>query len=120
LATAAGEHRLLVWSSREEEQQDLRETVLSGAFDDTAPSPSTLGVFFNDGTSAKMQYYLETDVKHVDTVCGASERLDTIRVTLTSTAPPEAVDEFPPDVTGVGNTGVPTGSFRVNVAFYGA
>lgn len=119
LATAAGEHRLLVWSSRQDEQEDLQGTVLSGAFDDTAPSPSTLGVFLNDGTSAKMQYYLETEVEHVDRVCGAVERLDTISVTLRSTAPPEAVDEFPPDVTGVGNSGVPTGSFRTNVAFYG-
>lgn len=119
LAEAAGEHRLLVWSSRDEEQEDLYGTVLSGAFDDTAPSPSAIGAFLNDGTSAKMQYYLETEVEHVETVCGDTERLDTIRVSLRSTAPAEAVDEFPSDVTGVGNTGVPTGSFRTNVAFYG-
>jgi hypothetical protein len=119
LADAADERRLLVWSAHEEEQQELHGTVLSGAFDDTAPSPSTLGVFFNDGTSAKMQYYLETEVKHMELICTEDERYDTLQVRLRSTAPPEAVDEFPPDVTGVGNTGVPTGSFRMNVAFYG-
>lgn len=120
LATAADERRLLVWSADEDEQRDLHPTVLSGAFDDTGPSPSALGVFFNDGTSAKMQYYLETEVEHVDMTCVGEERYDTVAVTLTSTAPPEAADEFPEDVVGVGNTGVPAGSFRMNVAFYGA
>lgn len=120
LAAAADERRLLVWSAHEAEQQDLHGTVLSGAFDDTAPSPSALGVFLNDGTSAKMQFYLESEVEHVETTCFAAERYDTLAVTLRSTAPPEATSEFPPDVVGVGNTGVPAGFFRMNVAFYGA
>jgi hypothetical protein len=119
LATAADERRLLVWSARDDEQSELHGTVLSGAFDDSAPSASALGVFFNDGTSAKMQYYLRTDVRHVDTVCVDQIRYDTLEVTLTSAAPPEAADEFPRDVTGVGNTGVPAGSVRTNVYFYG-
>jgi Protein of unknown function (DUF4012) len=119
LARAADERRLLVWSAHEDEQRELHETVLSGAFDDVAPSPTALGVFFNDGTSAKMQYYLETEVEHIDTVCTADDRFDTVSVTLRSTAPDDAATDFPPDVTGVGNTGVPTGSFRTNVAFYG-
>ena len=119
LAKAADERRLLVWSAREEEQAELHGTVLSGAFDDSAPSASALGVFFNDGTSAKMQYYLRTDVSHVDTVCADRTRYDTLAVTLTSEAPAEAADELPPDVTGVGNTGVPEGSVRTNVYFYG-
>lgn len=119
LATAADERRLLVWSAREDEQSELHGTVLSGAFDDSAPSASALGVFFNDGTSAKMQYYLRTDVSHLDTVCVDQTRHDTLEVTLTSEAPPDAAEEFPPDVTGVGNTGVPTGSVRTNVYFYG-
>jgi len=119
LAKAADERRLLVWSAREDEQNELHGTVLSGAFDDSAPSASALGVFFNDGTSAKMQYYLRTDVSHLDTVCVDQVRYDTLEVTLTSAAPQDAADEFPPDVTGVGNTGVPAGSVRTNVYFYG-
>ncbi|HEX6325577.1 MAG TPA: DUF4012 domain-containing protein, partial [Jiangellaceae bacterium] len=119
LATAADERRLLVWSPREDEQNELHGTVLSGAFDDSAPSASALGVFFNDGTSAKMQYYLRTEVSHLDTVCVDQVRYDTLEVTLTSAAPQDAADEFPPDVTGVGNTGVPAGSVRTNVYFYG-
>ncbi len=119
LARAADERRLLIWSAREDEQRELHGTVLSGAFDDVAPSPTALGVFFNDGTSAKMQYYLETEVEHVDMVCTPDARFDTVTVTLRSTAPDDAATTFPPDVTGVGNTGVPAGSFRTNVAFYG-
>ncbi len=119
LGAAADERRLLMWSSREDEQRELHGTVLSGAFDNSAPSASALGVFFNDGTSAKMQYYLDTEVTHLETVCVDAARYDTLEVTLTSTAPPEAADEFPSDVTGVGNTGVPTGSVRTNVYFYG-
>lgn len=120
LTDAAAERRLLVWSAREEEQNELADTVLAGAFDDTFPSPSTLGVFLNDGTSAKLQYYLETSIEHTETICADSTRYDTLSVRLTYTAPPEAVTDFPPDVTGVGNTGVPTGLVRTNVYFYGA
>ncbi|HEX6194644.1 MAG TPA: DUF4012 domain-containing protein [Jiangellaceae bacterium] len=120
LSDAADERRLLVWSAHEEEQQELADTVLSGAFDDSSPSPSTLGVFFNDGTSAKLQYYLETSIEHTETICAGGTRYDTLSVRLNYTAPPEASTDFPRDVTGVGNTGVPTGSVRTNVYFYGA
>lgn len=120
LTDAASERRLLVWSAHDEEQQELADTVLSGAFDDSSPSASALGVFLNDGTSAKLQYYLETSIEHTETVCAADTRYDTLSVQLNYTAPPEASTDFPRDVTGVGNTGVPTGSVRTNVYFYGA
>lgn len=120
LTDAAAERRLLVWSAHEDEQRALEPTIISGAFDDSSPSPSTLGVFLNDGTSAKLQYYLETSIEHTETVCAESARYDTLSVRLDYTAPPEAQTDFPDDVTGVGNTGVPTGSVRTNVYFYGA
>lgn len=120
LTDAAAERRLLVWSAHEDEQRELAATALGGAFDDTSPSPSALGVFLNDGTSAKLQYYLETSIELTETICTDQTRYDTLSVTLTYTAPPEALTDFPRDVTGVGNTGVPTGLVRTNVYFYGA
>jgi hypothetical protein len=120
LTDAAAERRVLVWSTHEQEQRELAGTVLGGAFDDTSPSASALGVFLNDGTSAKLQYYLETSIEHTETICTGETRYDTLAVELTYTAPPEALTDFPRDVTGVGNTGVPTGLVRTNVYFYGA
>jgi len=50
-----------------------------------------IGVYLNDGTAAKVGYYLRTDVIATSTQCrpdGSQEV--TVRVTLTSTAPANA------------------------------
>jgi hypothetical protein len=91
LTRAVEEGRLLVWSSRSEEQALLAETSLAGALPrESGPSPF-VGVFLNDGTAAKMEYYLEhrVDVSSIACDGGGRQRLE-LRVTLTSRAPEDA------------------------------
>ena len=58
LRKAADERRILVYSAHPDEQADIAPTGLSGAINADLAAPS-IGVFFNDGTGAKLGYYLQ-------------------------------------------------------------
>ena len=87
----------------------------------TEPTGSPfVGVFLNDGTGAKMQYYLDHEVHVEPTACNTEgrQRLD-VTVTLTSRAPQNAA-ELPPYIVGMARElGIRPGSMRVNTHLYG-
>jgi len=117
LAQSAREGRLLVWSAHPQEQALLSGTVLSGDLVGVQGHSPVIGVFLNDGTAAKLGYYLHTDVVARTTAChpnGSQEM--TIRVILKSTAPKNAA-ELPRYITG-GGIVVPAGEVRTNVLLY--
>jgi hypothetical protein len=117
LAQAAREGRLLVWSAHKDEQALLSGTVLSGDLVGVQGRSPVVGVFLNDGTAAKIGYYLHTDVVARTTACRPDgSQAVTVRVTLRSTAPKNAAD-LPKYITGGGNV-VPAGEFRTNVLLY--
>ncbi|MBD5786170.1 DUF4012 domain-containing protein [Cellulosimicrobium terreum] len=118
LSHAADEHRLLLWSAHEEEQAELAGTVVAGDIDTAERARDTVGVFFNDGTGAKMSYYLDTAVRHTGSGCSATGRRDTFAVDLASTAPDDAATSLPAYVTGDGYAGVEPGVTRTFVVLY--
>jgi hypothetical protein len=92
LAQAGGEHRLLAWSAHQTEQRRLAGTVLEGRLPHAEPHRPTLGVFFNEGTSSKLSYYLRAAAD----VTGGRCRDDGFRellldLTLSSTAPADGL-----------------------------
>ena len=120
LAQSAREGRVLVWSAHADEQARLLGTVLSGELRGAAePSGQTpvVGVYLNDGTEAKMGYYLDLQVAGTATACfpDGSQRLH-VTVTLTSSAPAD-VAGLPVSITGLGIV-VPKGVIRTNVLVY--
>ena len=58
LAGVAGERRLLFWSADKEEQATIAGTVLEGRLPADDGGSPTVGVFLNDGSGAKLSYYL--------------------------------------------------------------
>jgi hypothetical protein len=116
LAKAAGEHRVLVWSSRPEEQRVLTGTVLAGELPARdGPSP-VIGVFLNDGTGAKMSYYLRQSVQVVAGSCRPDGRRELrLRITVRSTAPPA---RGLPDLVADGRIGLARGVARTNVLVF--
>jgi hypothetical protein len=95
LAQAGGEHRLLAWSAHAAEQKRLAGTVLEGRLPRTEPHRPTIGVFFNEGTSSKLSYYLRAAAD----VTGGRCRDDGLRelqldLTLSSTAPTDGLSEY--------------------------
>jgi hypothetical protein len=113
------EHRLYLWSNEVREQDIIRNTRLGGAISGPAQGGAAFGVYFNDGTGAKMDYYVKRTVQVLET-CPDDDTQDyTVRVTLTNTAPADAADTLPDYVTGGGAFGVPPGEVRTNIVGYG-
>ncbi len=117
LAQGAREGRVMVWSAHEEEQARLQGTVLSGELAGTAGDSPVVGVYLNDGTEAKMGYYLDLNVTGTATECLAdgTQRLH-VTVRLGSTAPADAAG-LPPYLTGAGAV-VSPGIIRTNMLIY--
>ncbi|WP_267276077.1 DUF4012 domain-containing protein [Arthrobacter sp. CDRTa11] len=113
------EGRVLVWSNDSNEQGVLNKYPLSGSTAGPSVSPAQFGVYFNDGTGAKMDYYVKRTVQLIRECTTDGYEQTTVRITSTNTAPPNAATSLPAYVTGGGIHGVPPGSVQTNVVAYG-
>ena len=115
LTRAGDEHRLLLWSDHEEDQELLADTTLAGGLPGTDDDTARFGVFLNDGTGSKMDYYVTADTTVGWDTCMVDDAGDaqgeaTLGVTITNTAP--GADSLPRYITGGGGFGVPAGTAR--------
>ncbi|GEK21493.1 DUF4012 domain-containing protein [Cellulomonas xylanilytica] len=117
LAEAARQGRFMVWSTLEGEQDLLAPTVLGGALRGVDGDSAVIGVFLNDGTQAKLGYYLDLTIDAEATECrpDGSQIVHAV-VTLQYDAPPDAAG-LPPYLVGLDNI-VPLGDIRTNVLVY--
>ncbi|MEV0003509.1 DUF4012 domain-containing protein [Micromonospora sp. NPDC050980] len=96
------ERRILFWSVRSEEQRALAGTRLSGQLPEKDTVP-TVGVFLNDGSGAKLGYYLRFSATLTVGACQPDGRRELrLRVTVRSTAPRSGLTE---SVTGLALSG---------------
>lgn len=102
LAKAVDERRIMLWSAQKEEEADLAGTRLAGGLPADSSTPR-VGVYVNDTTSSKMQYYLDWSTTVESTGCtdGGAQTL-VATTTVESTAPADAGD-LPEYITGNGN-----------------
>ncbi|MEU8017989.1 DUF4012 domain-containing protein [Micromonospora parva] len=101
---AITERRILFWSARPEEQRTFGDSRMAGTLpeQDTVP---TVGVFLNDGSGAKLGYYLRPTANLTVGECRPDGRRELrLRVTLRSTAPKSGLTE---SVLGLGLAGDP-------------
>ncbi|MDP9694951.1 UNVERIFIED_ORG: hypothetical protein J2X79_002519 [Arthrobacter globiformis] len=113
------EGRVLVWSAKNDEQSVLAEYPLSGSIEGPSVAPAQFGVYFNDGTGAKMDYYVKRTVQLVEECTEDGYSQVRVRVTSTNNAPADAATSLPEYVTGGGAFGVPAGSVQTNIVAYG-
>lgn len=114
-----GEGRIMVWSAASQEQSVLAKYRLSGSIAGPSISPSQFGVYFNDGTGAKMDFYVKRTVQLVEECSAGGYGQVRVRVTSTNTAPKDAATALPDYVTGGGTFGVTPGTVQTNVVAYG-
>jgi hypothetical protein len=120
LAKATEERRVLIWSTHPDEQAVLDGTSLQGVLPTDSTSATTMGVFFNDATGAKMDYYLRTSVTQSQRVCGSTGAANYREIVmLASTAPANAATSLAGYVTGGGQFGTPAGTIKTRVVVYG-
>ncbi|KRE92045.1 hypothetical protein ASG86_01470 [Arthrobacter sp. Soil764] len=113
------EGRVLVWSANSDEQSVLGKYTLSGSVSGVSVSPAEFGIYLNDGTGAKMDYYVKRTVQLVKDCPVDGYEQTTVRVTSTNTAPANAATSLPSYVTGAGAFGVPPGTVQTNIVAYG-
>jgi hypothetical protein len=107
LRKAADERRVLIYSSNPTEQTDIATTALAGTLSTDAAEPS-LGIFMNDGTAAKLGYYLHNEVHVTEGDCRTDGRRELkVRVVMKYDAPPTGLPAY---VSG-GNG--PTGPYKL-------
>ncbi|WP_405089634.1 DUF4012 domain-containing protein [Micromonospora sp. NBC_01392] len=96
------ERRILFWSVRSEEQRAVAGTRLAGQLPERDTVP-TVGVFLNDGSGAKLGYYLRFSATLTVGTCQPDGRRELrLRVTVHSTAPRSGLTE---SVTGMALSG---------------
>jgi hypothetical protein len=119
LSKAGDEHRVRLWSAYPSEQASLAQTSLAGDLPVPVTAAGTYGIYLNDATGAKMDYYLQMKVAVGATACRKDGRPNSgVAVTLTNTAPADAATSLSGYVTGGGDFGVAPGSVQTNVAVY--
>jgi len=113
LGRAGAEHRLMLWNSDEDEQAVLDGTTLQGAYSTPDADTTDFGLFLNDATGAKLDYYAQVDTEIA--WCSAQEA--GLTVTLRNGAPADAAS-FPSYMTANGNYGVDPGDLKTVAYIY--
>ena len=119
IARGASEGRVRVWSATPMEEAKLAKYPVGGSISGPVVSAAEFGVYFNDGTGAKMDYYVKRTVQLIKGCPKDGYEQIAVRVTSTNTAPFDAEASLPSYVTGGGLFGVPPGSVQTNIVVYG-
>ncbi len=102
LVRAADENRLMLWSSHEDEQAQIADSGLSGAFPDDDGATPHVGLYFGDAAASKMEYYFDFTTIATATRCLDDDRQEiTLTAELVSTAPrglPQRVAGYDPEI----------------------
>jgi len=115
LAKAAEDKRLMVWSADEKLQAQLQPTRIAGALSAESDVPH-VGMYLNDATASKMQYYLDYDTTVASTRCEDDVQTFVATTVITSNAPADA-SQLPGYITGNGNK-APEGESRMIMRWY--
>lgn len=119
LGKAVKERRLLGWSSQELEEKALESAGMSGELPEQTIARGVFGVYLNDATGAKMDYYQRESYGVGGAMCRADGRpIWQVEITLTNSAPANAATSLPEYVTGGGLYGVKPGDIKTQVSVY--
>ena len=117
LARSSEQRRFLVWSAHPEEQDQLAGSSASGALPRDTGSKPHVGLYLNDGTAAKIEYYLDyqTSIRAASCTPKGSQTLQ-VGMVLDSSAPRRGY-QLNKYITGTGAY-VPRGMMRLNLRIY--
>lgn len=119
LADQVATGRVSLWSAHPDEQALLSGSTIAGELRGQFEDRPIVGVFVNDGSAAKIGYYLDSRVTLESMQCrpNGSQELH-LQIELTSTAPADAATALPDYVTGAGSDYVDPGDMRFNLLLY--
>ncbi|MBB2975466.1 hypothetical protein FHX49_001032 [Microbacterium endophyticum] len=117
LSRAGSESRLLIWNANAADQSVLDGTTLQGDLPATDDTQTTFGVYANDGTGSKMDYYMQLDSAVGWCTDGGDSSDAALTVRLRDNAPEDAAN-LPSYITGGGGFGVTPGVTRTVIYLY--
>lgn len=95
VSQAVEDGHLYVWSAHEDEQDRLAGTAVAGSMP-SKPAEPVAGVYFNDATMGKMDWYLKRETKvSYDRTYPNGARQYTLTVTMANTADPATIGKTP-------------------------
>ncbi len=106
--------RVLIWSAHPEEESQILTTSVGGRLPIDPVTKPTVGVFLNDGTGAKLGYYLDGNTRLTPGSCAYGGRELDLSVVLDYSAPASGLPTY---VLGPSATGVPY-LLRTNVMVF--
>lgn len=117
LATAANEHRVLLWSADADEQARLDGTAVGGVLPGDTGSEPQIGMYLNDSVAGKMDYYLRyrTSVSAVD--CRQKGAQDLRASMALESTMPTSFRSLGPYILGNGDF-APQGTIAFNLRIY--
>lgn len=84
LMRSVDEHRIYAWFPREDENAIVTEFKVDGALTADNTTATQVGIFLNDASYSKLEYYLSTSM---NVTCDAVGRTMTTSLTMVSTVP---------------------------------
>ncbi|WP_349034873.1 DUF4012 domain-containing protein [Pseudarthrobacter sp. SORGH_AS 212] len=119
LTRGVSDGRVLLWSASPAQQAIVGKYRVGGAISGPNVPPAGFGVYFNDGTGAKMDYFVKRTVQLIRGCPQDGYEETTVRIVSTNTAPADAATSLPPYVTGGGHYGISPGTVQTNIIAYG-
>ena len=116
ITRAVDERRLNLWSADPEEQALLAETPMAGILPSDNVETTTIGVYFNDDSSAKLEYYLHPTIEVTSDQCSVAAPTMHSTVTLVSKVPLDAATSLPKYISGSWYT---RGHIMMDLVVYG-
>jgi hypothetical protein len=112
---AVDARHILLWSRHAEEQKILDGSIVSGRLSDPDSSAPQVGIYLNDATAGKIDYYLDTDGSIYSFGCKKGVQQVTAQMDLTSSVRTD--EKLSPFVTGTGKY-TARGNIAVNLRIY--
>ncbi|OZG68568.1 DUF4012 domain-containing protein [Bifidobacterium eulemuris] len=118
LSGAVTDGHIMLWSAHEDEQEVLAGTTIAGELEND-PTEPVAGLYFNDLTQGKMDWYLEREVSlEYEKTYPNGERQYALHVKLTNTAPTDAATSLPELVRGYWNGEPRSGEIETTTYVY--
>jgi hypothetical protein len=117
MSKAVGENRILIESARDAEQRILESTRIAGELPGDEGSTPHLGIFYNDATQTKLEYYLRKQTTVRATKCTRDGAQSLSTTTVLRSVAPKKVRSLPKSIIGTGDREKP-GYFRMILTHY--
>lgn len=117
VSSSVDEGRILMWSRHREEQRLIETGKVAGRLPEDTGAVPHVGIYLNDYTVGKMDFYLDYGAELKSVSCGRDRSQGLVARMTLSSAVPRPISDLPVYITGTGRH-TPKGSIGVILRIY--